>query len=305
MLIIRPRQWNIPEHQATPPSLTLNRRGLLAGAAAMAVTVPLAGKAAAAGQDFDPDRPLTPEPAATTYNNFYEFGTSKDIWEQAQRMALRPWQVTLDGLVARKQVIDADQLIRMMPSEQRVYRHRCVEAWAMTVPWTGFPLAALVQRAAPLSAAKWVRFETAQQPAVMPGLASPLYSWPYVEGLSMAEAMNELAFIATGLYGKPLPPQNGAPLRVVLPWKYGFKSIKSIVRITFTDQQPETFWASMAPDEYGFWANVNPAVPHPRWSQATERLLGSDERVPTRLFNGYGKWVAGLYTNSSDRKLFM
>lgn len=174
----------------------------------------------------------------------------------------------------------------------------------MTVPWVGFPLKALLARVEPQAGARYVVFESAAMPKVMPGLREPWYPWPYQEGLTLAEAVNELTFIATGLYGKPLPPQNGGPIRLVVPWKYGFKSAKAIVRITLTDQRPATFWSTIAPDEYGFWANVNPAVPHPRWSQATERLLGSDERVPTQIYNGYGEWVASLYSGISGEQLF-
>jgi len=186
-----------------------------------------------------------------------------------------------------------------------VYRHRCVEAWAMTVPWTGFPLSQLVKLADPLGSAKYVVFETAQDKKVMPGLNSPFYPWPYIEGVTMAEAMNDIAFISTGMYGKPLPPQDGGPIRLTLPWKYGFKSAKALARITFTDKRPVNFWQALIPEEYGFWANVNPAVDHPRWSQARERLLGSDEMVPTVIYNGYGDFVASLYADLKDEKLFM
>jgi sulfoxide reductase catalytic subunit YedY len=192
-----------------------------------------------------------------------------------------------------------------MQLEERIYRLRCVEAWAMTVPWTGFPMAELVKLAQPTSDARYVRMETFQDKAVAPGQRQFWYPWPYVEGLTLAEATNELAFLVTGLYGKPLPKQNGAPLRLAVPWKYGFKSIKSIVRFTFTDERPVNFWQELQASEYGFWANVNPEVPHPRWSQATERLVGSDERVPTRLFNGYGEDVAHLYDGMDGERLFM
>jgi len=189
--------------------------------------------------------------------------------------------------------------------EERVYRHRCVEGWAMTVPWTGFPMRDLVSLAGPAAGARYVVMETLADPKTMPGLRLPSFEWPYVEGVTMAEANNDLAFIATGLYGKTLPKQNGAPLRLVLPWKYGFKSVKSIVKMTFTDKRPVTFWEGIQPQEYGFWANVNPEVPHPRWSQATERLLGDNQRVPTRIYNGYGEFVAGLYSGMPNEKLFV
>jgi sulfoxide reductase catalytic subunit YedY len=188
--------------------------------------------------------------------------------------------------------------------EERIYRHRCVETWAMTVPWTGFPLAQLLKIAEPLASAKYVVFETAQDKS-MSGLGAPFYPWPYIEGVTIQEAANDLAFLATGMYGKPLPPQNGGPIRLTLPWKYGFKSAKAIVKVSFTDKRPDTFWEAIQASEYGFWANVNPKVPHPRWSQATERLLGSDERVPTQLFNGYAEQVAGLYSDLRNEKLFM
>ena len=198
-----------------------------------------------------------------------------------------------------------DDLLKQVQLEERIYRHRCVEAWAMTVPWTGFPLKELVRLAAPKPSAQYVQFETLADPKTMPGLRLSYFSWPYTEGLTMQEATNDLAFMATGLYGKALPPQNGAPIRLVLPWKYGFKSAKSVVRISFTDKRPSTFWEGIQPSEYGFWANVNPEVPHPRWSQATERLLTSGDRVPTQIYNGYGDLVAGMYSDKSGERLFM
>ena len=250
------------------------------------------------------DRPLTEESWATSYNNFYEFGSHKQIASAAQALRLQPWSVTIDGMVEKELTLDADQLIRRMPLEERLYRHRCVEAWSMAVPWSGFPLAALVEFARPLGSARYLRMETFMDAEMAPGQRQSWYPWPYIEGLTMAEATNELAFIATGLYGKPMPRQNGAPLRLVTPWKYGFKSVKSVVRFTFTEERPVTFWEAIQPSEYGFWANVNPEVPHPRWSQATERVLGSDESVPTQLFNGYGEYVAHLYRGLDGERLF-
>jgi sulfoxide reductase catalytic subunit YedY len=250
------------------------------------------------------DRPLTEESWATSYNNFYEFGSHKQIASAAQALRLQPWYVTIDGMVEKELTLDADQLIRRMPLEERLYRHRCVEAWSMAVPWSGFPLGTLVDFARPLGSARYVRMETFMDAEMAPGQRQSWYPWPYIEGLTMAEATNELAFIATGLYGKPMPRQNGAPLRLVTPWKYGFKSVKSVRRFTFTDERPVTFWEAIQPSEYGFWANVNPEVPHPRWSQATERVLGSDERVPTQLFNGYGEYVAHLYRGLGGERLF-
>ncbi len=311
MLTRSPPAWRLPDSAVTAEALYLSRRSLVRamGLAGIALTMPL-GACAAAPSEADPtadlypvprnaayqvDRPLTAETHATTYNNFYEFGSHKGIYRAAQALPLRPWTVTIDGLVEQQRTVDFDTLIRAMPLEERVYRHRCVEAWAMTVPWSGFPLAALVDYAKPLSGARYIRFETFLDPDTAKGQRQRWYPWPYVEGLTMAEARNELAFIGTGLYGQPMPKQNGAPLRLVVPWKYGFKSIKSITRISFTDSQPLSFWEEVQGREYGFWANVNPAVDHPRWSQASERLLGSDERVPTRLYNGYAEQVAHLY----------
>ncbi|TWB52754.1 protein-methionine-sulfoxide reductase catalytic subunit MsrP [Nitrospirillum viridazoti] len=315
MLIRTKRDWELPESAATPESVYINRRALMAGAGAIAGGLALGGTARAADAPvaaparnpaYTLDRPVTPEAAATSYNNFYEFGTSKDVVTAAQKMPLRPWTLRIDGMVEKPLTLGVDDLLKAMPVEERLYRHRCVEAWAMAVPWMGFPLAKLVAFAKPLSSATYVELQTfGRDTYAAPGLRQPFYPWPYVEGLTMAEATNDLAFISTGLYGKPLQGQNGAPLRLTLPWKYGFKSVKSIVRISFTDKKPKTFWALLNADEYGFWANVNPAVPHPRWSQAHERLLGSNESVPTQIFNGYGAQVAGLYKGLEKEALFM
>jgi sulfoxide reductase catalytic subunit YedY len=250
------------------------------------------------------DRAITPEALSTHYNNYYEFDSSKDVAELAQALPIRPWTVTLDGMVEKTQTIDIDSLLKQMPLEERLYRHRCVEAWSMAVPWSGFPLKSLVDLAKPLSGAKYVRFESFNNPDVAPGFSASWYPWPYIEGLTMAEATNELAFMVTGMYGKPVPKQDGAPLRLVTPWKYGFKSAKGIVKITFTDERPVNFWQSLQASEYGFWANVNPAVPHPRWSQADERVLGTDGTVPTQIFNGYGEYVAALYTGLENEPLY-
>ena len=308
MHIIRRRGWEVPEHQVTPQHVFINRRALLAGASAMTIMPALAARAAQenvpVNPAFKPGRPVTAAKYATTYNNYYEFGESKDIWQSAQALKQRPWTIQLAGMVKKPRTIGIDDLLKQVSLQERIYRHRCVEAWAMTVPWTGFPMAQLVRMAEPLGSAKYLVFETTES-KVMPGLDTPFYPWPYIEGVTIEEANNDLAFISTGLYGKPLPPQNGGPIRVTLPWKYGFKSAKATVKITFTDKRPTTFWEALGPSEYGFWANVNPAVPHPRWSQATERLLGSDERVPTRIFNGYAEQVAALYANLKNEKLFM
>ena len=307
MRIIKRQSWQGAERDVTPEALVLGRRTLVAGAAA---GLALPYRAYAQGAPINPafqsaGRPVTPEQAATTYNNFYEFGTDKSIYRQAQRMPISPWQIKIDGMVAKPRTIDFDDLMKQVHIEERIYRHRCVEAWAMTVPWTGFALRDFIRLCAPTSQAKYVVMTTLQDPKSMPGLRLPIIDWPYVEGLTIAEANNELAFLATGLYGKAIPKQDGAPIRLVVPWKYGFKSIKSIVQFTFTDKQPMNSWQATLPNEYGFWANVNPEVPHPRWSQATERLLGSDERVPTQIYNGYGAQVAGLYAGMPTDRLFM
>jgi sulfoxide reductase catalytic subunit YedY len=305
MHIVRRRGWEIPEHKVTPEHLVINRRRALAGVAGLSILAPTASRAGApANPAFNAGRPLTEEKYATTYNNYYEFSESKSIWRDAQKLHQRPWTISLEGMLKQPRTIDIDDLLKQVTLEERIYRHRCVETWAMTVPWTGFALSQLLNLAEPLASAKYVVFETAQD-KVMDGLGAPFYPWPYIEGVTMDEAANDLAFIATGLYGKPLPPQNGGPIRLTLPWKYGFKSAKAIVKVSFTDKRPATFWEAIQSSEYGFWANVNPAVPHPRWSQATERLLGSDERVPTQLFNGYADQVASLYTDRKSEKLFM
>jgi sulfoxide reductase catalytic subunit YedY len=330
MNIRKKRTWELPEKAATPERVYLDRRRILAGLGlggailAAPAALRMAPEHTRSPQaepeppsdlwaDLYPvqrndayklDRPLTEESWATTYNNFYEFGSHKQIASAAQALRLQPWSVAIDGMVEKELTVDADQLIRRMPLEERLYRHRCVEAWSMAVPWSGFPLAALVEFARPLGSARYLRMETFMDAEMAPGQRQSWYPWPYIEGLTMAEATNELAFIAIGLYGKPMPRQNGAPLRLVTPWKYGFKSVKSVVRFTFTDERPVTFWEAIQPAEYGFWANVNPEVPHPRWSQATERVLGSDERVPTQRFNGYGEYVAHLYRGLDRERLF-
>ena len=309
-----PRGWELPESAATPEHLVLGRRkaalglgSILAagtlGRPALAQDAP--SMAAMRNPRFEAGRALTPEKDAASYNNYYEFGTSKSIAASAQRLPQRPWTVKLDGMVENPQELGLDDLLKKVSLEERVLRHRCVEAWAMTVPWTGFPMSALLKLAAPMASAKYVVFETAADRSTMPGLRQSWYPWPYKEGCTIAEAGNELCFMAVGLYGKPVPAQNGGPIRVLFPWKYGFKSGKAITRISFTDQRPVSFWEKLQASEYGFWANVNPAVPHPRWSQANERLLGSDERVPTKLFNGYADFVAGMYTDVKGENLYL
>ncbi len=315
MHVIRRKDWEIPERLATPEALFLDRRSVLAGLGA-AAALAVSGRRALA-DDPDPsaglypakrnpaytlDRDITPEKYNLNYNNFYEFSTSKKV--DASALKTRPWTVKLDGMVEKEQTLDIDTLIKTMGLEERLYRHRCVEAWSMAIPWTGFPLKNLVELAKPLSSAKYVRFETFLDKKMAPGQRS-FMPWPYVEGLTMAEAMNDLAFIATGAYGKPLAKVQGAPIRLATPWKYGFKSAKSIVRVSFVDQRPETFWENLGPDEYGFWANVNPDVPHPRWSQAKETFLNDGQLRPTLIYNGYGAEVAGLYKGLEKEPLFM
>lgn len=319
MLIKIPRGWELSEAIVTPEEIALNRRAFLAGSGAIAAAgaMPLSAFAAVDAdptQDLypatrneafaDAGRAITPEKINETYNNFYEFGSSKQVSEAAQKLPIRPWSVVIDGEVEKPMTLGFDELIRKMPLEERVIRHRCVEAWSMVVPWTGFPLSELVKLAAPLSSAKYVRMETFENKKIARGQLAIWYPWPYVEGLTMAEATNELAFMVTGAYGKPLKKQFGAPVRLHVPWKYGFKSIKSIVKISFTSERPVSFWETINASEYGFWANVNPKVPHPRWSQATERVLGTSERVPTKLYNGYGEFVAHLYKDLKGETLF-
>src|SRR6202047_4508451 len=305
MLIKRKRGWEMRESEATPEALFHDRRRIVQamGFGALIAAAGAPGEAALATTADDPsaelypakrnerytlDRPITDEKLSTTYNNFYEFGSQKTIAEDAQKLPIRPWTVTIDGMVEKPMQLGIDDLLKRVQLEERLYRHRCVEAWSMAVPWTGFPLKALVDMARPLAGATYLRMETFHDAKVAPGQKQFWYPWPYTEGVTMAEATNELAFLVTGMYGKPVPRQDGAPLRLALPWKYGFKSFKSIVKFSFTDKRPVSFWETVQESEYGFWANVNPEVPHPRWSQASERVLGSDERRPTLLFNGYG-----------------
>jgi sulfoxide reductase catalytic subunit YedY len=285
--------------------------GALAGSAALAACgLPGASEPASEGagsvQDTGPGEvsatedelgnELTSYQAVTNYNNYYEFSTDKEgIGEFAAGLVTDPWSVEVGGLVRNPQTYAVEDLISRFDQEERIYRLRCVEAWSMVIPWLGFPLAALLQEVEPLPEAKYVRFETLYDPEQMPGQNSPWYDWPYVEGLRVDEAMNDLTILSTGLYGKMLPPQNGAPLRLVVPWKYGFKSIKAIVKIDLVEEMPVSLWMDAAPNEYGFYANVNPNVPHPRWSQATERRIGEIGRRDTLMFNGYEEEVAHLY----------
>lgn len=324
MLIRKTPAWAVPESQATPEHVFLDRRRFMAGASALAAGAGLGGRAQAQAQaqaqagdptaDLYParrneayvlDRPLTEEKINVNYNNFYEFGTSKQIAREAERLKTRPWTVAVDGMVETERKLDIDAFIRTFALEERLYRLRCVEAWSMTVPWTGIPMKAFVEWARPLASARYVRMETFHNPFMARGQRARQFPWPYVEGLTMAEATNELAMLVTGAYGKPVANSMGAPLRLAVPWKYGFKSIKSIVRFTFTDQRPKGMWEELQSSEYGFWANVNPAVSHPRWSQASENILGTNERRPTLIYNGYGEQVAGMYKGLEGEKLFM
>lgn len=301
MRIRVPRGWEIPEREATPEEVYWSRRQWLRAAGFLGALTPRSRAGpypARRNPEFTLDRPVTEEWAATSYNNFYEFDPEDKaaVKKKVAAFQTHPWRIEIKGLVTKPQVLDLDDLLRRMPLEERLYRFRCVEAWSMAVPWTGFPLAALLKEVDPKPEAKYVRFITAHRPKEMPGMSqAPWYPWPYFEGLRMDEAMNPLTFVATGLYGKPLPKQNGAPVRLVVPWKYGFKSIKSVVRIELVSRQPATFWSRVAPQEYGFYSNVNPHRPHPRWSQAFEKVIPTMERRPTLLYNGYEKWVAHLY----------
>jgi sulfoxide reductase catalytic subunit YedY len=307
-----PRGWETPESRVTPEHLVFGRRkafglgaGLL-GAAGAAQAQGAAGALPPAMRNtrYAPGRDISPEGDVTSFNNYYEFGTSKSISRGAQRLPQRPWTVKVEGMVETPREFGIEDLLRTMPIEERVYRLRCVEAWSMVVPWTGFPLSALLDQVKPLGSARYVVFETAALPAVMPGLRQSWYPWPYVEGCTVAEAANELSFMVVGAYGKLLPPQNGGPIRFHQPWKYGFKAGKSVVKITLTDQRPVSFWERIQASEYGFWANVNPEVAHPRWSQASERVLGTNARIPTQLFNGYGEFVSGLYSGLQGERLW-
>ena len=278
----------------TPKQLFLNRRQLIAGSGAM-IGAGLAGSVAQAQGDLEPNS----WEDITTYNNFYEFGTRKeDPARFAHMMTTQPWSIVIDGMVDNPGTYSFEQIVEGMTIEERIYRFRCVEAWSMVIPWNGFELADLLARGGVQVGARYVAFETAFRPDEMPGVRLPVLYWPYREGLRLDEAMHPLTIMATGVYGETMPNQNGAPIRLVVPWKYGFKSIKSIVRITLTDTEPYASWNAAQPDEYGFYSNVNPNVDHPRWSQATERRIGGGlfaGRIPTLMFNGYEQEVASLY----------
>jgi methionine sulfoxide reductase catalytic subunit len=315
-MVIR-KSNDILSSQITPKSVYLNRRAFMAGAAALGIAGMLEPRHAAAdatklqtvkSQLSTPGLTPTSYKDITTYNNFYEFGVEKDNPSQnAGKMKTRPWKVTVDGLVKQKKTVTIEELLSFKPIEERVYRHRCVEAWSMVIPWAGYSLSELINWAEPLPKAKYVQFLSYENPAIMPGLSQINLNWPYSEGLRMDEAMHPLTLLTFGLYGEVLPNQDGAPVRVVIPWKYGFKSAKSIVKIRFTSDQPPTAWNDMAPREYGFYSNVNPNVDHPRWSQKTERRIGASifqQRQPTLMFNGYGDQVASLYNGMDLKKYF-
>jgi len=291
--------WN----DVTPKEMYLNRRQIMAGAGAMLGAGLIGGAARAQGDDA-----LNTWEEITTYNNFYEFGTGKsDPARHAQGMTTQPWSIVIDGMVDNPGTYSFEQIVEGMTIEERIYRLRCVEAWSMVIPWNGFELADLLERVGVQEGARYVAFETLLRPEEMPGVRVPMLEWPYREGLRLDEAMHPLTILATGLYGEPMPNQNGAPIRLVVPWKYGFKSIKSIVRITLTDEEPYASWNAAQPREYGFYSNVNPNVNHPRWSQATERRIGGGlfaPRIDTLMFNGYEDEVAHLYEGMDLAEFF-
>ena len=325
MLIRVRKSWELGDRAVTPEPVYHNRRQIIrtlgAGAAALAVgacdpmdearagdtPTPATGDGTG-GLDYVPgpyrtDEPLTAYEAVTSYNNFYEFGTDKsDPARYAHRMKTEPWTVRVEGKCAKPGRYALDDLIKPHRLEERIYRLRCVEAWSMVIPWIGIPLADVIKRLEPTGEAKYVQFETAQDKRAMRGLRWPVLDWPYVEGLRMDEAMHPLTLLAVGVYGRAMPNQNGAPIRLVVPWKYGFKSIKSIVAIRFWPGQPSTAWMKSNPREYGFFSNVNPQVDHPRWSQKTERRIGEFRRRPTLMFNGYAEEVASLYAGMDLKK---
>ncbi len=321
--LILPPSWRIPDREATPESVYVTRRDCLkwlgVGGLALAGLSPgcsspvseeelakegpswewspasRARYPAERNTAFALDRTLTAEHIAAQYNNFYEFSQDKDdVWQRVRRFQASPWILEVKGLVRKPVKLGPDELLKTMPMEERLYRLRCVEAWAMAVPWTGFPLKALVDTVEPLSEARYVKFTSFHRPEVAMGQRG-YGPWPYTEALTMAEAMNEVTMLATGIYGHPLPKQHGAPIRLVTPWKYGFKSIKSIISVEFVSEQPATFWNTLVPWEYDLQANVDPEVSHPRWSQKTERMIGTTERRPTLYLNGYEQWAGALY----------
>ena len=312
MLIKRPD--DLKSSEITPHGLYLSRRQVIAGAVAAAGALLLPARALQAGQSLGPlkksglsttGEKLTDLKEVTHYNNFYEFGLDKESpAREARTLRTRPWTVRVEGEVGKPRTWDIDEILKSFPLEERIYRLRCVEAWSMVIPWVGFPLGDLLKRAEPTSKAKYVEMTTLLAPEQMPGQRSSTLDWPYVEGLRMDEAMHTLAILAVGLYGDALPNQNGAPLRLVVPWKYGFKGVKSIVKIRLREDQPQNTWNKTNPGEYGFYANVNPEVDHPRWTQARERRIGEWSKRKTLMFNGYGAEVARLYAGMDLRKSY-
>ena len=304
----------IPASEITPPEIYRDRRRFMQGMGALAAGAALGAPGRTqAGVKLPNVRPgayrvdeaLTPYESVTTYNNFYEFGVGKDDpAARAGSLRTRPWTLTVEGAVAKPGVYDIDSLIRRAPLEERIYRLRCVEGWSMVIPWVGFPLSEIIRHAQPTGNAKFVEFVSLHDPSQMPGQRSAVLDWPYIEGLRIDEAMHPLTLLAVGLYGEVMPNQNGAPIRLVVPWKYGFKSAKSIVRIRFVEKPPQTAWVKATPNEYGFYSNVNPTVDHPRWSQARERRIGEFFKRDTLMFNGYGDQVAQLYRGMDLKKYF-
>ncbi len=304
MRIQIPPRWRVPDAAVTPESTWLDRRRFIGGSLALAAGCARREPPPAPARPLAAPRnpryvagPITAEGLASRYNNFYEFGTDKEaVWRRVGGFRVQPWSVEVAGLCERTGVFGLEDLLRAMKLEERVYRFRCVEAWAMVVPWIGFPLADLVRWLRPRADARYLRLVSAHRPEQMPGVREqPWFPWPYFEALSLTEATHDLAFVATGIYGHELPGQHGAPLRLVVPWKYGYKSLKSLARLELLPSRPATFWNALAPKEYGFAGNVDPTVPHPRWSQARERQLGTDEMTPTLPYNGYGAEVSRLY----------
>ncbi|HKN33121.1 MAG TPA: protein-methionine-sulfoxide reductase catalytic subunit MsrP [Terriglobales bacterium] len=320
MLIKKPA--DMPSSEITPKGLYLNRRAFLGGAVVAGATALAGGllkepaspwQPALAGTKIDgiqksrfsTDEKITPFKDVTHYNNYYEFSTDKEgPAELAKNFRTRPWTVKIEGLVAKKKTLDVDSIIKLASPEERIYRHRCVEGWSIVVPWVGFSLSTLLKQVEPLGKAKFVEFTTVYDPGQMPGQRERVLEWPYVEGLRLDEAMHPLTLLCFGMYDELLPNQDGSPLRIVVPWKYGFKSAKAIVKIAFTERQPINTWNKATPNEYGFYSNVNPNVDHPRWSQARERRLGEFLKRPTLMFNGYGDQVASLYSGMDLKRYF-
>ena len=317
MLVKSSKKWQLPSNKVTSEKIYLNRRKILKNLGFLGISSSFLNISVLSKEkypyhysknnnyDIDFNRLLTSESKATGYNNFYEFSTTKNVKRKAQKLSTSPWNINIGGLVTKEINIDFEDLIRKVDLEERIYRLRCVEAWSILVPWIGFPLKSLLKLAEPKSSAKYLVMKTFLNPKVASSLKQSWYPWPYTEVLTIDESYNDLAFIATGMYGKTLPNQNGAPLRLLVPWKYGFKSIKSIVSFSLVSERPKTFWEEIQPKEYGFWANVNPSVNHPRWSQSKEKDIETGDYLKTEIFNGYAEWVAHMYTEyKNDEKLY-